>query len=46
LGEQNGSVLRDISGACLAVIDEDFDDVALADSAMSAARHYSLFFFS
>jgi hypothetical protein len=39
---QKGSILRGISDACLAVVGEDFDDVALTDSAMSAARHYSL----
>src|SRR3954453_11506277 len=41
-GAQNRSLLRGISDACLAVIGEDFDDAALADSAMSAARHHSL----
>src|SRR3954447_19936617 len=44
---QKGSVVRGISDTCisdtcLAVISEDFDDAALAYSAMSAARHHSL----
>jgi hypothetical protein len=39
---QKGSVLRGISDACLAVVGEDFGDAALTDSAMSAARRYSL----
>jgi hypothetical protein len=43
---QKGSIVCDISDACLAVIDEDFDDAALTDSTMSVARHHSLFFFS